>query len=95
VPQRLLAASTSTGEQVKVTQANARAFLEKLASDDEFRKRVEQDPVAALGEFGIEVKAEDLPAAGVRLPSSDVIQKNLDSMSEQLEATSGEIFFAL
>ncbi len=78
-----------------MTQANARAFLEKLAADDGFRQQVEQDPVAALAGFGIAVKAEDLPKAGVRLPSSEEIQKNLDSMSEQLEATSGEIFFAL
>ncbi|HRQ66267.1 MAG TPA: NHLP-related RiPP peptide [Xanthomonadaceae bacterium] len=78
-----------------MTQEKARAFLEKLATDDDFRKQVEQDPVATLAEYGIAVKAEDLPAAGVRLPSSEEIQKNLDTMSQQLEATSGEIFFAL
>jgi putative modified peptide len=79
-----------------MTQSQARAFLEKLASDDDFRAQVERDPVGTLAAHGIEVKAEDLPKAGtVALPSKEAIRANLDGMTGELESTSGEILFAI
>jgi putative modified peptide len=79
-----------------MTQSQARAFLEKLASDDDFRAQVERDPVGTLAAHGITVKPEDLPKAGrVRLPSKEAIRANLDALAGELESTAGEIFFAL
>ena len=75
------------------TQDNARKLLERLAEDDDFRARMEADPVAAFAEHGFTLDPAILPDKKVVLPSKEEIRGNLDKMSRQLEATSGWIVF--
>lgn len=42
----------------------ARALLEKLATDDDFRARFERDPRASLGELGHQTPAADVGVHG-------------------------------
>lgn len=74
------------------TQENARKLLERLATDDDFRAKMEADPVAAFAEHGFTIDPSIAPAK-VQLPSKEEINKNTDLLSKQLEATSGWVVF--
>ena len=73
-------------------QTQARQLLERLASDDDFRARMEKEPVAALADYGFVIDPEIAPAR-ITLPSKDDIKENSDLLAKQLEATSGWIVF--
>ncbi len=52
---------------------NALTFIQKLGSDDEFRAKLSDDPVAALRELGIEVPpGTEIPKV-VTLPSKEEV----------------------
>lgn len=74
-------------------QRNAHKLLDRLATDDEFRARMEADPVAALAEYGFHVDPTIAPYA-VMLPSKEHIRENADLLASQLVATSGWIVFS-
>lgn len=73
-------------------QTKAQQLLERLASDDDFRARMEKEPVAALAEYGFVIDPEIAPS-NVALPSKEHIKENADLLAKQLEATSGWIVF--
>jgi hypothetical protein len=51
-------------------------FARKLANDDNFRDRLQQDPEAVLGEFNIDVPRGQLDRGrGVELPSKREMQE--------------------
>ncbi|WP_147653799.1 NHLP-related RiPP peptide [Vulcaniibacterium gelatinicum] len=74
-------------------QDNARKLLQLLATDDDFRRKFEADPVGLLKAYGIEVDPSQVPPGGVRLPSKEQIARNLDTLSNELHATMGIIVF--
>lgn len=76
-------------------QQQARAFLQKVATDPGFRNALENDPIGTLAAHGFAVSASQLPPEGIKLPSNEAILKNLDHLSDRMEATSGEIFFSI
>ncbi len=71
---------------------NARRLLEKLAESEEFRLRMEADPIGVFKEYGFDIDAKLAPDK-VDLPSPYEISRNLELLAEQIEATSGWIFF--
>lgn len=73
-------------------QEDARKLLDRLARDDDFRARMESDPVAAFAEYGFTVDREIAPGK-VNLPTREEISKSSDLLSKQLEATNGWIIF--
>lgn len=73
-------------------QTKAQQLLERLARDDEFRARMEKDPVAAFADYGFVIDATIAPGS-VTLPSKEHIQANADLLAKQFEATSGWIIF--
>lgn len=70
--------------KVRTTPKQGREFLEKLASDDDFRARVEREPKAALAEYGVDVPDHALPQA-VTLPPREHVQGMLAHLNEQDE----------
>ncbi|HOV59095.1 MAG TPA: NHLP-related RiPP peptide [Rhodanobacteraceae bacterium] len=75
------------------TQENARRFLQKLAEDDQFRQRVQKDPLGALAEYGFHPDPKTIPAGGVSLPSSEHIASNLDDLGAKLTSSLGIVVF--
>ena len=62
--------------KVNISGADARAFLEKLATDDGFRDKVANNPKHELKQAGIDVSG-DVPNS-VTLPSKQKIRKFID-----------------
>lgn len=73
-------------------QDNARKLLDRLATDDDFRARMETDPVAAFAEYGFTIDHEIAPSK-IKLPTKYEISKSADMLSKQIEATNGWIIF--
>ena len=71
-----------------------RRMLERLATDDEYRRAFSADPVAELSAHGIKVDPTRIPESGVRLPSKEHIRDNLDELTRQMHDTLGIILFA-
>jgi hypothetical protein len=57
---------------LRMTQSQAREFLERLEWDDEFRGRLTEAPRDVFAEYGIEV-AEELVPEQVTLPEKEQI----------------------
>ncbi|MDQ3617474.1 MAG: NHLP-related RiPP peptide [Pseudomonadota bacterium] len=74
------------------SQENARKLLQRLADDDDFRARMEADPVSVLAEHGFMVDREIAPAK-VELPSKEDINKNIELLSKQFDATNSWVIF--
>jgi hypothetical protein len=75
--------------------ADARRFINDLATDDAVRRRVERDPRAALAGYGISVPAELVPDE-VRLPTREQLQYLLPpSAAETSSGDPGEIFWEI
>lgn len=53
---------------VSMTSDQAVEFLDRLANDDDFRARFEEDTQAALAEYGIDAPAEAIPDVVVAPP---------------------------
>ena len=62
--------------KVNITADQAREFLEKLATDDDFREKVARNPKQELKQANIDVSG-DVPNS-VTLPSKEKIQKFID-----------------
>lgn len=73
-------------------QDNARKLLDRLAGDDDFRARMETDPVGAFAEYGFTIDQEIAPDK-ITLPTKDEISKSSDLLSKQIEASNGWIIF--
>ncbi len=69
-----------------------RELLQKLATDDSFRARFENDPSGVLGEYGVAFDPQRLPGK-VTLPAKDEIAKNADAMAQHVTSTMGIILF--
>lgn len=59
-------------------------FVNKLATDDDFRKKVETDPKGAFAEHGMEPHPDDL-TAGKTLPSKEEISQNLEAIKNRAQ----------
>lgn len=77
------------------SRQQSRDFLTRLHSDPAFRAQVESDPVGTMAQYGFQIRPEDVPPEGIKLPSNDAIKSNIDSLSERLESTAGEVFFKI
>ena len=75
------------------TKQKAKDFLHKVSTDAKFREQVEADPVKHLAAHGFQVKPEQVPKEGIKLPSNQKIQEHMDHLSDRMEATAGEVFF--
>lgn len=71
---------------------DARALLQRLVEDDEFRAKMELEPIAAFAEYGYEIDPSIVPFA-VTLPSKDHIKQNEKLLAKQIEATNGWVWF--
>lgn len=56
-------------------------FVTRLAEDDDFRKRLQNDPKAVLWDYGVEAPPELIPET-VELPSKEAVQNFLEGASE-------------
>ncbi len=52
-------------------------FLNKLATDDEFRQSVENDPVKIYAEYGFALDPAEI-SGEIKLPSKEEITRNLE-----------------
>jgi hypothetical protein len=57
-------------------------FLQRLARDDEFRARLEEDAGALLREYGIDVSPEGVPHE-VEAPDKEEVEEVLREIEEQ------------
>jgi putative modified peptide len=73
---------------LSLTPDVAEKVLDRLASDDSYREAWLGDPAKALSEYGVQAKAEELPAVR-NLPSKAVIQANRDAIRDSLVRASG------
>ena len=58
----------------KIMMAGASELLNRLAEDDEFREKMEQNPAQTLQEYGVDVSNINLPE-NVTLPGRDEIRR--------------------
>lgn len=56
-------------------------FVSRLANDDGFRERLQNDPKAVLWDYGVEVPPELIPEE-VELPSKESVQSFMADASE-------------
>jgi putative modified peptide len=76
--------------KVNITADGAREFLEKLATDDDYRDKVSRNPKNELKQAGIDVSG-DIPNS-VTLPSKEKIQKFIDDEVETApDASTGAV----
>jgi putative modified peptide len=80
------------GDDQVTEQTKAQLLLERLATDDEFRARMEHDPIGAFADYGFVIDPKIAPAR-VTLPSKQDIKANADLLAQQLDATSGWVVF--
>jgi putative modified peptide len=74
--------------KIEMTGKEYVAFLDKLATDDDFRARLQQAPAETLAAYGIHVDPEEMPSRIV-LPSKEGLQDSLG----QLKAQGSDIAF--
>lgn len=78
------------------TDANAASdFLNKLATDDSFRARVESDPAAVYAEHGLKLDPKELAemAGGAKLPSKEEITANMATYKKRHEEVHAMMMF--
>ncbi len=76
------------------TSSDLSAVLDKLANDDGFRERLLGDPVGALGDLGIALHPEQVPAVR-SLPSKASISADQSALQSKLESTDTMVLFLL
>jgi putative modified peptide len=76
---------------MELTSAEAFEFLTRLATDDDFRERLQSDPVPALSEYHITVSDPRL-VANVTLPPKADVQQLLDNLEANDYAAAGAQF---
>jgi putative modified peptide len=69
----------------------AHAFMERLARDDAFRAYTLANPVAAAAQYGFRADPSQLPAGGVKLPSKEVLNEQLDRIAEKFAASASVV----
>jgi putative modified peptide len=69
---------------ISLTPTEARDFLLRLASDDAFRSRLEQQPEEVLAEHHIHLPAEHVPSRSV-LPSKELLRRALENFTARGE----------
>ena len=69
----------------------AHAFMERLARDDAFRAYTLAHPVAAAAQYGFSVDRSQLPAGGVKLPSKEILNAQLDVIAEKFAASASVV----
>ena len=69
-------------------------MLAKLATDDGFRDRMQNDPIRALGTLGIELDPAKVPAAR-RLPSKDAAAADHAALASKQIGENGMVLFML
>ncbi len=65
-------------------------FIRRLAEDTDFRERLRGNPAEALGEYGIEVPRDRIPAT-IDLPPEDEFRAVLEQVGEPDEHGNFEI----
>lgn len=75
-----------------VTKTDAMGLLRRLAADDDFRQRMEADPVQAFSQYGFVIDRATAPAA-VALPSKAVIGQTAEMLGSKLNVNSSWIIF--
>jgi len=73
-------------------QTKTQQLLQRLATDDEFRARMEKDPIGTFADYGFVIDPKIAPAS-VSLPSKEDIKTDADLLAKQLDATSGWVVF--
>ena len=77
-----------------VTPQQIEAILDRLASDDAFRKQMLGDPVAALKGYGLEVDPAQVPAVR-KLPSKHALTTQKQALREKIGSQLGLMVFML
>ena len=67
--------------RISMSPEQSLEFLQRLAYDDDFRARLEEDAGGLLREYGIDVPPEGVPAT-VEAPSKDDVEKTLRDIEE-------------
>jgi putative modified peptide len=57
---------------VTISEAQALKFLERLATDDDFRDELARDPGGVLGDHGIELDPESVPDTVTLPPKAEI-----------------------
>jgi putative modified peptide len=76
------------------TSSELNVVLDKLANDDTFRERMLGDPVGALGDLGITLHPDQVPAVR-SLPSKDTIAADQSAVHDTMASTDSMIIFLL
>lgn len=76
------------------TSSELSTVLDKLANDDAFRERMLGDPVGALGDLGISLHPDHVPAVR-SLPSKDAIASDQTALQSKLESADSMVIFLL
>src|ERR687896_720005 len=71
--------ATDNQLRIRVDVAGGRAveFVSRLAEDDDFRARLQEQPAEVLWDYGFEVSSDFL-SRGVQLPSKEDVQELLE-----------------
>lgn len=69
-----------------ISLAQAQEFMERLASDDDFRAELQDYPTEVLADYGLEVPAELIPTP-VTLPPKEEIQEALSAATSGSDAS--------
>ena len=84
-----MAASASESRvhiSLDLESGRAAEFLDKLAHDDDFRRRLSERPDDVMAEYGISI--EGIPTGEVELPPKDMV-KDLHDRAARMAATRG------
>lgn len=73
--------STANTSVDGISNPSQTAFLQRFATDDQFRAELQANPSSALAEYGIQVDTEQLPE-NVSLPEADSVQYLLKNDGE-------------
>jgi putative modified peptide len=80
--------------RITISDEEAHKFLDRLATDDDFRAELEQNPGAILRDHGIELDAENVPET-VTLPPKDDIEAFLAPLKARMIGQHGYLGFAI
>jgi hypothetical protein len=80
---------------MSITPDEARDFLERLASDDEFRERLEASPREVLSEYHIVVPQEAIPDPLILPPKEEVesVVAEIDERDELRKAAGYAVLY--
>ncbi len=78
---------TETTATVASNKTLAHAFMERLARDDAFRAYTLENPAAAAAQYGFAVDSSKLPEGGIKLPSKEALQANLNVFTDKFIAS--------